>query len=137
MPRGVHPLEPGANTNPPLPAATHSPVGTCGGRWSATHNMHDISLIGRQLAVASLFKCSICEDLLAKPKTCGNCRVNFCTSCIADHLHEFNRCPKCCTEKPTIVDFPHKLRYEIGRIKLVCRAKSVTTEDSETGDFYG
>ena len=43
---------------------------------------------GRQLAVANLFKCSICDDLLAKPKTCGNCRVNFCTSCIADHLHD-------------------------------------------------
>ena len=92
---------------------------------------------GRQLAVARLFTCSICEDLLAKPKTCGNCRVNFCSSCIADHLQESNRCPKCYIEKPSIIDFPQKLRQELGRIKLICRARSVTTQDSETGELYG
>ena len=41
---------------------------------------------GRQMKIAQMLKCSICEELLCKPKTCDSCKVNFCTRCISQKL---------------------------------------------------
>jgi hypothetical protein len=56
-----------------------------------------------------IFRCGICNNVLRKPKTCGNCKNNFCKHCISQSLMNKNLCPNCYTPEPDYSNFPRNL----------------------------
>ena len=69
---------------------------------------------------AELFKCTICDGLLTKPRTCQSCKAAFCTYCITNKLFEKDCCPKCFREKPEIGKLPKNIMKAMRKVKIRC-----------------
>ena len=69
---------------------------------------------------AEIFKCTICEGLLTKPRTCYHCKAAFCTYCITNKLFEKDCCPNCFRQSPEIGKMPKNMLKAMRDIKVKC-----------------
>ncbi|CDW91665.1 traf-type zinc finger family protein [Stylonychia lemnae] len=68
-----------------------------------------------------LFKCQLCEGLIRMPKSCNNCKYNFCTICISSKLMERDVCPACFELNPQFSEMSRNLCQIISKFKIKCK----------------
>ena len=71
--------------------------------------------------IEKAFKCSICRQLMKLPRSCSECKANFCLRCFQNKQIKENKCTSCKVINPKLKNLHKSLLDVLEKALLLCK----------------